>query len=106
MNKKLRQFEKQSGLDIYGLGARREIWDKAMEKYAKLIIQDCIEINKQELSFTAFERLMNKYQENFGVEEYSAQPDQEADAFIAAENKKVASRYGYFPKLHPSEWKD
>jgi hypothetical protein len=31
------------------------------EKFAKLIIQDCIEINKQELSFTAFERLMNKY---------------------------------------------
>jgi len=38
------------------------------EKFAKLIIQDCIEINKQELSFTAFERLMNKYHEHFGVE--------------------------------------
>lgn len=68
MNKRLRQFEKESKLEIFGLGAKRHIWEDTLEKYAELIIQDCIEINKQELSFTAFERLMNKYQENFGVE--------------------------------------
>ena len=39
------------------------------EKFAELIVQECMTINKQELSFTAFERLMNKYQENFGVED-------------------------------------
>ena len=61
MNKRLRQFEKESGLAIFGLGAKRHIWEAALEKYAKLIIQDCIEINKQELSFAAFELLMNKY---------------------------------------------
>jgi RNase adaptor protein for sRNA GlmZ degradation len=40
------------------------------------------------------------------IREALAQPVQEAAAFIAAEDKKVASRYGYVPKLHPSEWQD
>jgi len=69
MNKRLREFEKESKLEIFGLGARREIWERALEKYAELVIKDCIEINKQELSFSAFEQLMNKYHEHFGVEE-------------------------------------
>jgi hypothetical protein len=29
-----------------------------------------------------------------------------ADKFIAAEESKVGERYGYVPKLHPSEWMD
>lgn len=61
MNKRLRQFEKESKLEIFGLGARREIWEQALEKYAELIVKDCMDINKQELSFSAFDRLMNKY---------------------------------------------
>ena len=69
MNNKLRQFEKESKLEIFGLGARRDIWEQALEKYAELIVKDCIDINKQELSFSAFERLMNKYKEYFGVKE-------------------------------------
>lgn len=69
MNKRLREFERESKLEIFGLGARREPWEQALAKYAELVIKDCIEINKQELSFTAFERLMNQYQEHFGVKE-------------------------------------
>lgn len=38
-------------------------------KFAELIVKECIEINKQELAFNAFERLLNRYQEHFGVEE-------------------------------------
>lgn len=69
MNKKLRQFEKESKLEIYGLGKDRVKWEAAMSKFAELIVRECIEINKQELAFNAFERLMNKYKEHFGVEE-------------------------------------
>ena len=43
--------------------------DDFQEKFAELIVQECVEINKQELAFNAFERLMNKYKEHFGVEE-------------------------------------
>jgi len=68
MNKRLREFERESKLEIFGLGARRDKWEAALTKYAELVIKDCIEINKQELSFSAFEKLMNKYQEHFGVE--------------------------------------
>lgn len=39
-----------------------------LAKFAQLIVAECIEINKQELAFNAFERLMNKYNKHFGVE--------------------------------------
>mgnify|MGYP000146121312 CR=1 FL=1 len=38
------------------------------EKFAELIVQECVNLNKQELAFNAFERLMNRYHEHFGVE--------------------------------------
>jgi hypothetical protein len=68
MNKRLREFEQASKLEIFGLGARREKWEAALAKYAELVIKDCVEINKQELSFAAFEQLMNKYQDHFDIE--------------------------------------
>ena len=39
------------------------------EKFAELIVQECIELNRQELSFSAFARMLDKYEEHFGVEE-------------------------------------
>ena len=68
----------------------RELWDKAaestaaypsgqnnswetqvnfMDMFAELIVRECMEINKQELSFIAFETLMDRYNEHFGLEE-------------------------------------
>ena len=44
MNKRLRQFEKESKLEIFGLGAKRHIWEAALEKYAELIVDECAEI--------------------------------------------------------------
>lgn len=43
MNDLLRRFEKESGLEIFGLGARRSVWEAAMTKYAELIVQECID---------------------------------------------------------------
>ena len=65
MNQRITQLAEQAGYskDYLEIGLPSN-----MEKFAKLIIQDCIEVNKQELSFIAFEQLMNKYQEHFGVE--------------------------------------
>jgi len=40
----------------------------SLENFAELIVRECIEINKQELAFNAFERLMNKYKDHFGTE--------------------------------------
>jgi hypothetical protein len=38
------------------------------EKFAELIVKECIKINNQELAFNAFERLLNRYQEHFSIE--------------------------------------
>jgi hypothetical protein len=38
---RLRKFEKDSGLDIYSLGAKRDMWDSRLTKFAELIVQDC-----------------------------------------------------------------
>jgi hypothetical protein len=69
MNKRIRDFERESGLEIYGLGAKRDKWEITLEKFTELVVKDCMEINKQELSFNAFEQLMTKYQNHFGVKE-------------------------------------
>ena len=41
MHERLREFERASGLEIYGLGARRIPWEAALEKYAELIVREC-----------------------------------------------------------------
>ena len=82
-NKLLRQFERESKLEIFGLGARREIWERALEKYAELIVWECIDIVKPTQHHEAFAQgylgdvdgleLLNgkvkQIREHFGVEE-------------------------------------
>ena len=43
-SKQLRKFEQESGLEIFGLGAKRHIWEAALEKYAELIVRECCDI--------------------------------------------------------------
>jgi hypothetical protein len=70
MNKKLREFEKQSGLEIYGLGARRDKWEKALEKYAELIVEECASIgNKAYSDVVDFTYIGDKIKEHFKGEE-------------------------------------
>ena len=38
---KLRELERASGLEIYGLGAKRDKWEATIERMAKLIIEEC-----------------------------------------------------------------
>ena len=114
MNEQITQLAEQAGLyvDLNGRPWPRamsaEECELAYKKFALLIVRECasrvdnILREKKDGGGT----MGDEIREHFGVEESRTQPDQEADAFIAAENKKVASRYGYFPKLHPSEWQD
>jgi hypothetical protein len=41
---------------------------KFANRFAELIVKECIELNRQELSFSAFARMLDKYNEHFGVE--------------------------------------
>ena len=75
MNKQLREFEKQSGLEIYGLGARRLQWEAALEKFEKLIAQEAIsvvqkrfmgDLNREDMEVR---RCVADLKKHFGVEE-------------------------------------
>ena len=107
MSKLIRQLvEQATTIEEHGWGASYANFDQ--EKFALLIVQECasrvdnILREKKDGGGT----MGDEIREHFGVEESRTQPDQEAAEFIATENKKVARKYGYFPKLHPSEWKD
>jgi len=39
------------------------------EKFAELIVAECMKLNSKELSITAIERLLPLYREHFGVED-------------------------------------
>ena len=88
--------------------------DEFCEKFAQLIVAECLAqvarvddmLEDEPAQHAAVAWVASSIADHFGVAESQSQFDQEAAEFIAAENKKVASRYGYVPKLHPSEWKD
>lgn len=79
MNPKLREFEKASGLEIYGLGAKRIPWEATIERFAKLIVDDCINVvenlspgydDYRNQIEDAFRRdCMEQLKRHFGVEE-------------------------------------
>ena len=47
-----------------------QIYSQAYDsKFAELIIKECETMNIQELSFAAYARLRDRYEEHFGVEE-------------------------------------
>jgi len=43
--------------------------EKHIEKFAELIVGECLKLNSKELSITAIERLLPLYKEHFGIEE-------------------------------------
>lgn len=47
MNNRIRELGKQSGLEIFGLGARKEIWEAAVQKFARLIVEESVHFLKE-----------------------------------------------------------
>ena len=51
------------------------VYDHRLEKFAELIVKECNNLNKQVIiqcnleHYLVFDRIVNKYQEHFGVEE-------------------------------------
>ena len=98
MNLRIKQLAEQAGAvfeQTNGLNdcPQDSLVGDEIEKFAELIVRECAQFTDSDIR----KFILN----HFGVEESSAQAEQEAAAFIAAEKKKEASRYGYFPKLHP-----
>jgi hypothetical protein len=64
MNERIKEFEKQSGLDIYGLGAKTVRWEASIEKFAELIVRECM----SNLHLHGYDDAMNQIKQHFGVE--------------------------------------
>ena len=62
MNKQIRQFEKESGIEIYGLGTDRSKWEASLKKFTDLLLQECIQV-------LADRGVPNVYGEHVGVAE-------------------------------------
>ncbi len=64
MNPLLRQFEKESKLEIYGLGAKRPQWEAALEKYAELVVRECM----SNLYLNGYDDAMMQIKQHFGID--------------------------------------
>jgi hypothetical protein len=68
MNEQIKKLSKQSGIDVYGLGKDREKWENSLEKFANLIVQECVSIVDNQGKFLRFTDLSKKIKQNFGVD--------------------------------------
>lgn len=68
MNERIRQFERESKLEIFGLGARRDYWDAAVEKFAESIVRECATWVNDNLGMVSEEARADLLK-HFGVEE-------------------------------------
>jgi len=68
MNEQIKKLSKQSGIDVYGLGKDREKWENSLEKFANLIVQECVSIVDNQGKFLTFTDLSKKIKQNFGVD--------------------------------------
>ena len=115
MNERIKLLAEQAGFHYIkdeGIGWAGN-YNASLPKFAELIVQECLAqvarvddmLEDEPAQKAAVAWVASSIADHFGVES-QARFDQEAAEFIAAEDKKVASRYGYVPKLHPSEWQD
>jgi hypothetical protein len=65
---RIRQFEKESGLEIYGFGARREKWEHCMEKFTELIVKEMLVTCEEHPAWTG-RMIGEQIKQHFGVEE-------------------------------------
>ena len=66
MNELFRQFERQSGIDVYGLGKDRAKWESALEKFGEMIVRECCaQLIKQGEEWEQFARNPPKGQEYY-----------------------------------------
>jgi hypothetical protein len=74
MNERIKELAVQADFMLcedghfYSEGQSQKITD-GLQKFAELIVLECVELNRQELSFSAFARMLDKYEDHFGIKE-------------------------------------
>ena len=67
MNERIEQIEKETWQNVAELGQVR--WSDWRDEFAKLIVQECIDIVGVGGEFASRPKLVEKLQEHFGVED-------------------------------------
>ena len=68
MNEQIKLLIEQATTYIDPTAHDGACWHFDKEKFAELIVAECMRLNSKELSITAIERLLPLYAEHFGVE--------------------------------------
>ena len=68
MKKIVRQFERESHIDVYGLGKDRVKWEATLEKFAELIVKKMLVTCEEHPAWTG-RMIGNQIKEQFGVKE-------------------------------------
>ena len=71
MNERIRELVRESNLDMYGLGKERHRWEYTVEKFAELIVRECVGIcnDTNDASYLNGVIAGRKIKQHFGVEE-------------------------------------
>jgi len=78
MNERIRELVRESHLDVYGLGKERYKWEYTVEKFAELIVQECLlslepDLYSKEIDYEFeqrfYKRCRNKIVKHFGIKE-------------------------------------
>ena len=69
MNERIRELVRESHLDVYGLGKERYKWEYTVEKFAELIVRECVEVVKWTPSLFPNDEYVKNIKTHFGVEE-------------------------------------
>ena len=74
MNERIKELVRESNLDMYGLGKERHRWEYTVEKFAELIVLECISIAQDRAAFdwappNDVNHIIDEIKEHFGVEE-------------------------------------
>jgi hypothetical protein len=70
MNSKIKQFAELSKVykTILVDGQMQSVLLIDPEKFTQMIVRECIDINREELSSVVFNVLLDRYHEHFGIE--------------------------------------
>ena len=74
MNERIRELVRESNLDMYGVGKERHRWEYTVEKFAELIVRECLDIAQDRAAFDGFppndvNHIIDEIKQHFGVEE-------------------------------------
>ena len=68
MNKRIRQFARESHLDVYALGLDKAKWEATLEKFAELIVKEMLVTCEEHPAWTG-RMIGEQIKQHFGVEE-------------------------------------